>query len=324
MSAWRVARAAVRALSLIVIAASGWYLLVYLYRWEWNRALISGLFFLAALLTFSTSLILGAFRSVNERLDRIEGVIASSRGARPPSGPPPGTDGAVADDAGGGPGTAPTDQGPRRPRQFDWLHEPIDGFGVFVPVLIGAGVVLSGVAYMIERVAGLLTGALVDRRTTQLLEPDLALSDAPAFLPRAGVRREHVHSPLSRGLAWTVAVAVLALVAVAGVNTLAEATQSGEEVLDPTQETAVELKVRQKRVQRPDVVVAQALWTACSGRLPPEVQLVGVEDLGDDHVRLRFDRALGDLSRRRLFGCFEDGTLDFVTAHVTGFEIQPR
>ena len=312
MSAWRVARGAVRALSLIVIAASGWYLLVYLYRWEWNRALISGLFFLASLLTFSTSLILGAFRSINERLDRIEGVIASNRGVRPRSAAPtPDATAAPRDD------TRPT-------RQFDWLREASEGFGVFVPVLIGAGVVLSGVAYMIERVAGLVTGALVDRRTTQLLEPDLALSDAPAFLPRPGVRREHVSSPLSRAMAWTIAIAVLGLVAAAGINTLAEATQSGEEVLDPTMETTVELTVHQKRAQRPDVIVAEALWTACSGRLPPEVHLIGAEDAGNDRVRLRFDRALGDLSRRRLFGCFEDGTLDFVTAHVTGFAMHPR
>ena len=54
------------------------------------------------------------------------------------------------------------------------------------------------------------------------------------------------------------------------------------------------------------------------------MHLIGAEDAGNDRVRLRFDRALGDLSRRRLFGCFEDGTLDFVTAHVTGFAMHPR
>ena len=34
--------------SSFVAAISGTYLVVYLYRWEWNRAVISGVFFLAA------------------------------------------------------------------------------------------------------------------------------------------------------------------------------------------------------------------------------------------------------------------------------------
>ncbi|HEX7095863.1 MAG TPA: hypothetical protein VF183_08255 [Acidimicrobiales bacterium] len=313
-TAWSIARGAVRALSLVVIAASGGYLLVYLYRWEWNRALMSGLFFLAAIVTFSTSLILGAFRGINDRLDRIEGVIASSRRAGPGAGathrgePPP----------------VVTPDTSSRSRHFDWLREPIDGFGVFIPVLIGAGVVLSGVAYVIERVAGMLAGISVDRRTARLLEPDLALSDAPGLLPRVGARREHPRSATSRVLALIVALAVATLALVGGINALAEATQSRDEVPDPTQATVVDVHIRQKRVQRPDDVVADALWTACQGRLPQEVSMIDAVDLGNDRVRVTFDHALGDLSRRRLFGCFEDGVLDFVVARVERFELRPK
>ena len=41
-------RVASRLLLVGVLVASGGYVLVYLYRWEWNRALMAGVFFLAA------------------------------------------------------------------------------------------------------------------------------------------------------------------------------------------------------------------------------------------------------------------------------------
>ena len=42
------ARVLGRVLVVVVLVASGAYFLVYLYRWQWNRALVSGLFFVAA------------------------------------------------------------------------------------------------------------------------------------------------------------------------------------------------------------------------------------------------------------------------------------
>ena len=36
------------ALAAVVMAVAGWYVFVYLYRWEWNRAIVAGIIFLAA------------------------------------------------------------------------------------------------------------------------------------------------------------------------------------------------------------------------------------------------------------------------------------
>ena len=41
-------KALISLVAAVTLAASGGYLFVYLYRWEWNRALISGVIFLAA------------------------------------------------------------------------------------------------------------------------------------------------------------------------------------------------------------------------------------------------------------------------------------
>ena len=43
---------------LTVMVAAGWYVFVYLYRWEWNRALVSGIIFLAAEVALLGALVL--------------------------------------------------------------------------------------------------------------------------------------------------------------------------------------------------------------------------------------------------------------------------
>ncbi|MDT0275470.1 hypothetical protein [Blastococcus goldschmidtiae] len=112
----------------LALLASGGYVLVYVYRWEWHRALLVGILFLAALVGMSTALVL-------RRLGRLERTVsAPSR----------------ADDALQHLRAAPVEL----PR-FRWLapHDP-DRVGVFIPLLIGGGVLLSGAAWLVERVAG--------------------------------------------------------------------------------------------------------------------------------------------------------------------------
>ena len=68
MSVRRLVRFAAMLLTVLLLLTAGLYVLVYLYRWEWNRAIVSGLFFLAALITFSTVLILRRLGGLEERL----------------------------------------------------------------------------------------------------------------------------------------------------------------------------------------------------------------------------------------------------------------
>jgi hypothetical protein len=59
--------------------------------------------------------------------------------------------------------------------QFAWLRASQSRTSVFIPVLLGAGVILSGLAWMVERIA----------RATGSADVDLSHSDilAPLFVP---------------------------------------------------------------------------------------------------------------------------------------------
>jgi hypothetical protein len=118
------------------LAASGTYLFVYLYRWEWNRALISGVIFLAAEIAVIGWILNGKLTDLSHRVDdartrRIAGHLDTARSE---------------------PSTV-----------FDWLR-PDDRLGVFVPILMGAGLVLSGIAWLVERLAKATAGRADDRR----------------------------------------------------------------------------------------------------------------------------------------------------------------
>lgn len=120
-------------------AAAGVYFFVYLHRWEWNRALVSGVVLIAV-----EVLVVGA--ATLSRLRRLERAVADPGAARrrPPA------DRGVVEHL----------QRARPPahRPFAWL-DPRRTSGttsVFVPILLGAGVVVSALAWLVERVARLV------------------------------------------------------------------------------------------------------------------------------------------------------------------------
>ena len=116
------------ALSLL---GTGGYLFVYVYRWEWHRALLVGVLFLACLVALSAALVLRRLGRLEERLS-----------AAPPA--------------------AGTDlvrrrlrEAPVEDRPFPWLRaEDLERTHVFIPILLGGGVVVSAIAWAVERVAG--------------------------------------------------------------------------------------------------------------------------------------------------------------------------
>ncbi len=114
----------------VTLAASGAYTFVYLYRWEWNRALMSAAIFIAAEVAVMGSLLAQRLKVVTERLDaaekRPEARVVRLERIRTAAPPPRKT--------------------------FAWLAKP-EQMNVFVPVLMGAGVLLSGIAWLVERLA---------------------------------------------------------------------------------------------------------------------------------------------------------------------------
>jgi hypothetical protein len=119
------------AVAAVSAGAAGVYFFIYLVRWEWNRALVSAVIFVAVEI-----LVLGA--ALMGRMARLERAIET------PPAPP---------------GAALAHLRAHRPpagRPFAWLDPKRGQTGVFVPVLMGAGLVVSALAWLVERVARLV------------------------------------------------------------------------------------------------------------------------------------------------------------------------
>jgi hypothetical protein len=119
------------AVGVVTLAASGTYVFVYLYRWEWNRALTAGLFFLAAEIGLVAAVLAERIRRLEHRLDQpgvTEPAYTQVR-SRLAEARPPARD------------------------HFAWMRSNMERTNVFIPVLMGAGVILSALAWLVERVA---------------------------------------------------------------------------------------------------------------------------------------------------------------------------
>jgi hypothetical protein len=295
MNAHPLVRLVPRSLTLLVAAVSGAYLLVYLYRWEWNRAVISGIFFVAAEVAFVGSSLRSEVRGLADRLDaadaQAERRIATTLGAH----------------------------GSRPARPFAWLRASIEGgTNVFVPVLLGMGVLFSAVAYVVERLANSIGRAAVDAGVARRL---VALEPTPHGLLGPRDRRPAPRPPRSWGrrAAWALAAGALAIGLGAAIHVIADATQSRPAAERRPAGTEVEVRVDQRGGQElPVVVVVDALTTACRSTLPEDHQVEPARALGPDRASFRVAPGLGELGRRRFLGCVQDSTLDLVRAEVSG------
>jgi hypothetical protein len=137
------------AIALGTLAVSGYYVLAYLYWWEWNRALIAGVFFLAIEAAIGVLLVLGRIDRLEQRIES-EGRLASHH--------------RTVD-------VLHSNAPPQRDR-FAWLDPKRSSqLNVFVPILLGAGVLLSGAAWLIERAARMFAAPTMERGlATQLDE----------------------------------------------------------------------------------------------------------------------------------------------------------
>lgn len=124
------------------LVAAGGYTVVSLVRWEWNRALFFAIVFVAAEVAMATALVL-------RRLARVEALAATA----PPV--PTGIAHALRSTRGDA-------------DRFPWLHvEPSDVVGrtsVFVTLLVGGGVILSGGAWLLDRLASSTVDPARERR----------------------------------------------------------------------------------------------------------------------------------------------------------------
>lgn len=162
-------RLLVRTLLVATMLGSGGYVLLYLYRWEWNRALISGLFFLAA----EGALLADGLAA---RLRRIEGELGELRRLRT-------TDPVEVERATAQASAQLAATRPAPADRFEWLRDSVTRSNVFVPFLMGAGVLLSALAWAVERVARLTAGPAMERRLAHRLAPLLYVPPEGGLVP---------------------------------------------------------------------------------------------------------------------------------------------
>ena len=296
MNVIRIARSMGFALAAAILAVSGIYVVIDLARWEWNRAVISALVMLSALIVLVSMMLFRQLSRIEQRMEALE----RSRHAVEASGTLRSTNSASAR------------------RHFQWLERPPDQLGVFIPVLLGAGVLFSLIAYLIERIAGVFAAATLDQRTARDLAPDLPLGSG---LPMHPDRGPLTTAPSRHPTAMAFVVLLTLALSFVTVAFLRELTQTRPQEVTAAGTTSMVIDIDQRRQQlRPLPEVAEDLWRVCRSRLPGDVQLTEVTQLDDRLVRIEFDRSLGRTGRVRIVGCFHDFTLDLVRAEVVSVE----
>jgi hypothetical protein len=159
--------------------AGGAYMIVSLNRWEWNRALFFGLIVLIAEVGLATGLVLR--RLARLEYDRRSGVDptikAILRETRPPA-----------------------------PSRFAWMREQSRDLNVFITFLVGGGVLISGVAWVVDRVASKTSSPIGEERLARQLEPisypsgGLLLDDVTVLAQEVpGANDDQIRQLLRRG-----------------------------------------------------------------------------------------------------------------------------
>jgi hypothetical protein len=140
----------------LVVAAA--YSIVSLHRWEWSRALYFGLVVLVAEIGLATALVLRrldpARRGPGVSADLDPLVLHRLRESRPTA------------------------------NRFDWLDPQSGQLSVFITMLVGSGVLLSGAAWLVDRLAA--------RTTTPAGEVRLARQLSTIRYPRDGLLVDNV------------------------------------------------------------------------------------------------------------------------------------
>ncbi|MBL7498042.1 hypothetical protein I6A84_10560 [Frankia sp. CNm7] len=191
---------------LATLLGSGGYVITYLVRWEWQRAVFSALVFLAAEVALAALWITNRLGAASSR---------PAPWAAPAAPAHPATDGLLAGSVptAGWTGAAVSSEQRRlravlaagRPalsNPFSWLDPASGRTNVFIPLLLGAGLLLSALAWVVERVAA----AVAKPRAVSSMAAELASLRLPARLVPPRVDPGWAYRP--GAWSWTATAAV--------------------------------------------------------------------------------------------------------------------
>lgn len=294
-------------------AGAGTYVVIYLYRWQWQRAILCGVLLLVVEVMLLGIVLLGRLSRIEERMRdadrRQEDVLARLREkeARPAGD------------------------------RFRWLEEPTSRTYVFVPVLMVTGVLLSGLAWIVQRIASATARPTAERR----LAGRLAVLAAPGpardadpngmddpegrnnladldDLPPIGIGARGRRGRTARVLVVSAVGAALVGALVMG---LADLTQTREEDAKNSEATSLLLKVDMRGTNMTaerESLAAHQLWERCRDSTSVPLNRATLGTLGDGLFAGVVQPALTDHDRMRLRGCLEDTDLDRTHLTVVG------
>jgi hypothetical protein len=287
----------VRRLGLVLAAASAAasavYTFIYLYRWEWHRALVAAVFLVAAEVALATVVVLRRLGALEQRLE-----IATT------APPPPATDvlQRVRE-------AAP----PPRP-VFAWLGP--DRTNVFLPILLGAGVLASAAAWVVETLGRATARPVLERRLAIRLG-GLALPAGGLLRPAAGPAVVTASTFRVPPALWRVILTVVVVCGLGlGIDELADATQTRPHHPRTGVRTVIELQLHGQLAAAIPQRVLTSLWQSCTGTLRSDLPDPVITDLDGSGFRLEVAADLGVSTYRRIHGCLEDAALDRVQAGV--------
>jgi hypothetical protein len=116
------------------------YMIVSLNRWEWTRALFFGLIVLIAEIGLATGVVLRRLTQMEHSRAADREILDALRETRPPA-----------------------------PDRFAWLKESVGRSNVFITFIVGGGVILSGVAWLVDRVASNTSTPIGEERLARSL-----------------------------------------------------------------------------------------------------------------------------------------------------------
>jgi len=286
--------------SIFSTAIAAIYFFVYLYRWEMHRALVAGVLFVAGEIAVATTLV----------LRKLESLRVPSQAS---------VDSHSSSDVRVEPLPSTRDQSQTAQRHFRWLG--VDRMNVFIPVLLGANIIVSGVAWLVEHLArgSPLQGRSVERDLASLAIPAGGFVEASSSRGLVVDHRATRSNGVSRFLRPVTFFTLAALVVMFVLLALSGRSRPDADTAGLRSNVMISLDTRNGLDHD---VAARSLFEACHPMIENQ-RLVDLRRLETGRYLIVVEPALGEQARRRFLGCLDDGVLERVHADIQEHTITP-
>lgn len=284
--------------------AAAVYLVIYLYRWEWQRAIICGVLLLAVEGFLVCAILLGRMGRLERRLNDADARSEEIRRRLELS----------------------RQEGSANP--FRWLgadsREDAGGTTrtyVFVPILMVTGAALSGVAWVIQRIAAATARPGAERRLAGRLAPLAApAGGVHGFIPQLEDRPAVPPARRLRAVLTVFGSVAGVVLLVWGVYALSDATETREEARPNAAATTVVFQVRVHGTEGAAArdLAAGDLWQTCRRSTSSLNPTASLGRLSDGVYAGVIRPALSSHDVMRLRGCLSDTDTNRARATILG------